>query len=248
MPSLADFQREFMTALRGSPGNDALRDAEPAGLRIHRNTMMKGLVDAVLANYPTVCVLMGAQWTAQVAQAYARQQPARQAVLSAYGESFPEFLGDLAEGHAWPYLSPVAGLDRAWMQSLLAPDAPAIDPEELVTLAPARLASLHLRLHPSAHYGVFRHSAVTIWQANRPPAMPPAQLQVEDEEEAAVLVRNATGVVLLPLDPAALAFLETVVAGGSMTTAVSAALQANSDADIAATWSRFLQLGVFCRI
>src|SRR5688572_13619972 len=107
MPSLAEFQCEFATALRRDPIGDASCAAEPDGLRIHRNTLMKGLVDAILANYPTVSVLMGAEWTGHAAQAYARQHPARQAMLATYGEAFPEFLGDLAEDDAWPYLCAV---------------------------------------------------------------------------------------------------------------------------------------------
>jgi Putative DNA-binding domain len=243
MPSLAEFQRDFAAALLGPAAAGA---DEPAGLRIHRNTAMKGLVDAVIANYPTVGVLMGEQWLGGAAQDYAGQHPARQAVLADYGEAFPDFLRALDAAQDWPYLPDVAELDRAWTQALLAPDAPALRPAQLSALAPQTLAALQLRLHPSACHGVYAHSAVTVWQANRPPATPPAELHVAGIDEAALMLRNDDGVVLLPLDDGAHAFLHAITSGSNLTEAVSAALQ--TGADVAEIWSRLLTHGVFADI
>ncbi len=246
MPSLAEFQRGFAAALKiPAPGP---ADVEAAGLRIHRNTLMKALVDAVLANYPTVGVLMGAAWLGSAAQAYAMQYPPRHAVLADYGELFPDFVRAMDPEQAWPYLPGVAALDRAWTHALLAQDAPALKPERLGVLAPDVLAALRLRLHPGACYGVYGHSAVTVWRANRPPASPPGELHIEDHDEAALVVRNDGGVVLLPLDAAAQVFLDVVISGGNAAAAASAALQADPDADIAGTWSTFLTQGVFADI
>jgi hypothetical protein len=247
MPSLAEFQRGFAAALT-APALPGSVEGEAAGLRIHRNTFMKALVDAVLANYPTVVVLMGQEWVASAAQAYARQHPPRHAVLADYGASLPEFLRAAQTGEDWPYLPGVAELDRAWTQVLLARDAPALGPERLVALAPHALATLRPRLHPAVHYGVHGHSAVTVWRANRPPAVPPAHLQVGDDEEAALIVRNDAGVLLLPIDAAARTFLDVVIAGGDISAAASAALQTDPEADIAATWAMLLSQGAFADI
>jgi hypothetical protein len=247
MPSLAEFQSDFAAALRRPAAGHALRDAEPAGLRVHRNTVMKALIDAVLANYPTVGVLAGVEWLSGVARDYALRHPPRHAVLAEYGESFPDFLRAMDADLTLPYLGGVAELDRAWTQSLLAPDAPALDPARLHALSPQALASLRLQLHPSARYGVYGHSAVTVWRASRPPAVPPTELQIDGGDEAALIVRNSGGVVLLPLDVGAQAFLEVIVAGGNTAAAASAALQADPDADIAVAWTTFLVQGTFAK-
>jgi hypothetical protein len=244
MPSLAEFQREFAAALL-APDADPVPGAASIALRVHRNTVLKGLVDSIQANYPTVGVLMGAEWLAGMARTYALRHPPRHAVLATYGESFPGFLRASGADRDWPYLSAVAQLDLAWTQSLLAPDERALTARRLAGLDPDALASIQLRLHQSARYGVHAGSAVTVWKANRPPAAPPAELHIDGCEEAAVIVRNDQGVSLLSLDAAARAFLEAIISGSSIAEAAGHALQEAPDGDVAAAWSTLLAQGVF---
>ncbi|MEO8313944.1 MAG: DNA-binding domain-containing protein [Pseudomonadota bacterium] len=243
MPSLAEFQRSFAAALQAPTMSEG--PGVPAGVRVHRNTVTKALIDAVLANYPAVSVLMGEEWLTAAARAYAFQHPPAHAALAGYGDSFPEFLRGMNETRDWPYLPGVAELDRAWTRSLLAPDASALTPDRLVGMEPSVLAGLALQLHPAAHYGVYGNSAVTVWQANRPPAAPPAELHIDGRDEAALIVRNDEGILLLPLDAAGRAFLESIISGGSIAEAASTSMQVAPEADIAACWSTLLVQGAF---
>jgi hypothetical protein len=244
MPSLAEFQRDFAAALfaPAAPG------AGEAGLAVHRNTIVKALVDAVQANYPTVGVLMGENWLADMARAFVLQQPPRHAVLAAYGEAFSEFLRAMEVERDWPYLPGVAALDRAWLESLLAPDERVLTPERLSGVDQKALESTRLRLHSSARYGVYSASAVTVWKANRPPATAPAELHIDGCEEAALMVRNEDGVMLLPLDAVGRGFVAAILSGCCMGEAGSAALQAAPDGDLAGSWSMLLAHGVFAAI
>jgi hypothetical protein len=243
MPSLAEFQRDFASALRARAGMDV---AEAPGLTVHRNTTTKALIDAVAANYPTVEVLMGKEWLTGAASDYMQQYPPASAVLAGYGEAFPEFLGN-AGLHGWPWLPDVARLDRAWTHAFLSPDVPALTAARLDQLQPA-LTSLRLALHPSATFGVHSHSAVSLWQANRPPATPPAELSIEDQPEAALLLRNPDGVLLLPLDAAGQAFLQAITAGRDVAAAAADALQIASQDEVARIWSTLLINGAFAGI
>ncbi|MEO6078359.1 MAG: DNA-binding domain-containing protein [Steroidobacteraceae bacterium] len=246
MPLLAEYQRDFAAALLAPAiGDDP---AVAAGVRVHRNTVMKALIDAVLANYPTIGVLMGEEWLADVARAYALQHPPGRAALADYGESFPDFVRSMNLTQDWPYLPDVAELDRAWTQSLLAADALSLTPARLTGMEPSEMAGLRLRLHPAARYKVYGNSAVTVWQANRPPAAPPAELHVDGRDEVALMVRNDEGVTLLPLDVAGRAFLESIISGGSISEAAGTALQAAPDTDIAGCWSTLLGQGAFADI
>lgn len=238
MPSLAEFQRDMAAAL-------IAQGEVPAGLRVHRNTTVKGLVDAVLANYPTVAVLMGEEWLAELARRYALQHPPARAALADYGELFPQFLHATQLAADWPYVPAVAKLDRAWTEALLAADAPALAPQHLASLAPDALIALKLRLHPATRFGVYAHSAVTVWLSNRPPAVPPAQLVLDGADEAALFVRNANGVQLLPLDAAGHGFVQAVIDGYDIGTAAARALEALPTADVAAIWSTLLTEGAF---
>jgi hypothetical protein len=241
MPSLAEFQHDFTAALL-APATRARDDLAP-GLRVHRNTVIKALVDAVQANYPTVGVLMGQQWLADVAREYACSHPPRHAVLADYGATFPAFLSELAQAGGWPWLCGVAQLDRAWTEALHAPDAPALTPDALGEIAPSRLPQLRLRLHPATRYGAYAGSAVTVWRANRPPAIAPAELVIDGSEEAALTIRGDAGVVLLPLDAAGRAFVEAINAGCTMGAAAAAALDVATPAEVAATWATLLSNG-----
>jgi hypothetical protein len=244
MPSLAEFQRDFAATLL-EPGVGGLFHELPAGLRVHRNTTIKGLVDALLANYPTVGVLMGQEWLADVARSHALQHPPQQAVLADYGDRLPDFLRSLQVAEDWPYLPAVAELDRAWTQSLLATDAPSLTPEKLASLAPDALATVQLRLHPATRFGVYPQSAVTVWMHNRPPAVPPAELLLDSTDEAALIVRSADGVKLLPLNVAGRAFIEAIIAGHGLVAAASRALEVSPTADMANIWSTLLTHGAF---
>lgn len=247
MPSLAEFQRNFAASLL-APAASSANDASAAGLRVHRNTVIKALVDALLANYPTVGVLMGEAWLADVARSYARQRPPRHAVLADYGEFFPDYLRSLDAMRDWPYVPDVARLDRAWTESHLAPDSGALTPARLDGLEPAMLAMLQVRLHPSARFAVCASSAVTVWRANRPPARAPAELHIDGCDEAAIMVRNGNGVMLLPLNASARAFVEAITSHCSVGEAASAALRAVPEGDLAGAWSTLLTLGAFADI
>ncbi len=243
MPSLAEFQRDLAAAL-WAPASGGTHAAEPAGLRIHRNTVMKGLVDALLANYPTVAVLMGQQWTMGAAQAFARQHPPAHAVLADYGEGFATFLAAADAEAQWPWLQGVAQLDRAWTCALLAADAAALTPQMLLRLPATDLATCRLALHPSVTLGRYAGSAVSVWQANRPPALPPDSLAIDGTTEAAVMVRNH-GIVLLRLDAAGHTFLQIIAQGGTTQDAALAALQSDPKTDLAGLWATLLMHGLF---
>jgi hypothetical protein len=247
MPSLAEFQRDFAASLLDAAASSPVR-ASAAGLRVHRNSVIKALVDAVLANYPTVGVLMGEPWLADVARTYVLQHPPRHAVLADYGSSFPEFLQSLDLERDWPYLASVARLDRAWTQAHLAPDARALTPGRLVGIDPAVLANVRLRLHPSARFAVCASSAATIWRANRSPAAPPTELHVDGFDEAALMIRNEAGVMLLPLNDSARAFVEAIISRCSAGEAARAALRAAPESDLAGAWSALLTHGAFADI
>jgi len=241
MPSLAEFQRDMAAALRAPLSTPA---AEPAGLRVHRNTVMKGLVEALLANYPTVDVLMGREWMTGAAQAFARQHPPAKAVLADYGDGFADFLAAADEEAQWPWLQGVAQIDRAWTCALLAANVPALTPHS-PRLSATDLAACRLSLHPSVTLGCYAGSAVSVWQANRPPTKPPESLEVNGRDEAAVMVRNQDGITLLRLDAAGYTFLQIVMQGGTLQDAAMAALQAQPEADLANLWATLLRQGLF---
>lgn len=112
MPPLADLQQVFAHSLLAGgeipaaiKGHLSPREA----MRIHRNTVMGALANALRLSHPTVDALVGEAFFDQAACAFAEGHPPRAASLSRHGDGFADFLAGFAP--ALPYLADVARLD-----------------------------------------------------------------------------------------------------------------------------------------
>jgi Putative DNA-binding domain len=237
-PELGQFQREFAGALlsRGAPANIAIA--------IHRNTTIKGLVDALAANYPTIVQLVEREWFDACAGDYVRLHPAACPALVLYGESFPMFLKDFGPAQAFPYLPEVARIDRLWIESHTARDAEPLPAASLAGLNAAALYERHIPLHPAARIGWFKHSAATIWIHHRSAALD-SELAIEDSEEGLLLTRPAGKVEHQLLDHASYTFLATIREGATLGAATVAALQIDAQADVSIRFAQFITAGTF---
>jgi hypothetical protein len=243
MPALAEFQHDFTHALFNTDATQ--RNPYGVSLAVYQNTVMKGLVDVLRANYPTVEQLVGIEWFDSIALMYAREHLPTQPALALYGEQFPEFIDAPAATHGLHYLSSVARLDRLWTETHFAADAPVLTAASLQAIAPERLAPLALQLHPATRIAWLPHSAVSIWQHNRPPATPTDSMQVDDVEQGMLLTRPLGVIEVQMLNHAGYVFLQQLQAGMSLSTAAMAVLEQQPDADIASLLARMIQAGVF---
>ncbi|OYX91883.1 MAG: DUF2063 domain-containing protein, partial [Caulobacter sp. 35-67-4] len=89
MSDLLEFQDAFVEALAGGPTVLspwlAAADAGEPGLSVYRNTIARGCVDALAANFPTVATLVGEDWFRAAAALFAREAPPTHAALLDYG-------------------------------------------------------------------------------------------------------------------------------------------------------------------
>ena len=159
----------------GRPAARALA-AQP-GFAVYRNTVTKGCIDALQANYPTVCALVGEAWFRAAAHHYAQAHPPQDARLTHYGDGFATFLEHFGPAAELPYLADVARLDRCWTDSHLAADAEALDANWLAAQDASTLATMALRPHPAArwHHSP-AHPAFALWQAHREGLTLPADI------------------------------------------------------------------------
>ena len=211
--SLAAFQRRFAAALFAdaeSTAADAV--AGQPGFAVYRNTVMRGAIDGLAANYPTVVQLVGAEWFEPAAAAFVRAHLPCEGSLAAYGEGFAEFLGSFAPTGDLPYLGGVARLDRAWTEAHLAADAPVLGAIALLGLSPEALLDTVLVPHPSARWLSFDAvPAFTIWRRHR------ERLPLDDDmvwqDESGLVVRPSGEVTWLAIDADAATFLSACAQG-----------------------------------
>jgi hypothetical protein len=206
---------------------------------------MKGLVDVLRANYPTVERLVGDEWFQSAALAYARGNLPQQAPLALYGADFAEFMQQSPVSNELPYLAAVARIDRYWTEAHFAADAPALRAAQLALVAAMELPAMQLRLHPATRLACVPHSAFSIWQHNRPPATPPVELLITEVTEYVLITRAQGEVMVAQIEFADHAFLTQLQAGATLGAAALAVLEQQSTADIAAILARAIAAGVF---
>jgi hypothetical protein len=258
--SLAQFQDAFAAALAGGEGAEmhaagadlrvAKLVAQPA-FAVYRNTVMKGCVDALQANYPAVARLVGDDWFGAAAVVFARAEPPRQPSLVDYGAGFAAFLADFAPARELPYLSSVARLDRFWTEAHVARDEAPVAAAALARLPLASLAGTVLRPHASARWVWFDGQPIaTIWDRNRDGGEGGrddgnANEEIPWQGEGMLIVRPEADVRWVPLKQADCAFLDACAAGGTLADAAAAALAVDPRADLSALMARMLDAGAF---
>lgn len=243
MPELLDFQDAFVAALAGqtsalspwlTPGQGE------AGLAVYRNTIAKGCVDALAANFPTVLALVGEDWFRAAAALFAREIPPAHAALLDYGEAFPAWLERFPPAGDLPYLAGVAHLDRLWTEALFAAEAPALTADALATLPPEILAQTRLPLHPSVRFAAFDAGLPSLWAAAREGR---EDLELSDRAEALLCVRDKGAVMHWVVGEAEVAFLRACHDG--LTAAEAAERAAAVQPDIAPLFAALIARGVF---
>ena len=215
------------------------------GFAVYRNTVRKACIDALQANYPTVCALVGEDWFRAAADRFVQENPPEDSRLMAYGKGLADFLRSFGPAAGLPYLPAVAHLDRCWTESHLAADAPALDAAWLASQPPEALAGLCLAPHPAARWAWSEeHPASTLWQRQRGQA--PMEAELAWEGDGALLTRPEGAVQWALLSRAGVAFLDACTAGLPLELAATQALQAEPGADLTALMAQLLQAGALC--
>ena len=245
---LSDFQNGFAAALWRTPPSSAPADAalsnvvQHPAFAVYRNTVTKGCIDALQANYPTVCALVGEAWFRAAAHLHAQAHPPQDARLTHYGDGFAAFLQHFEPAAELPYLPDVARLDRCWTESHLAADADALDATWLAAQDTSTLATVTLRPHPATrwHHST-AHPAFALWQAHREGLTLPADINWQGD--GGLLTRPQGAVQWTALPAAGAAFLNACANGDRLEAAALAALAAEPGADLGSLMGLLLHAG-----
>jgi len=252
--SLGQFQDALTEALWAAaplsgdtPGAKCLAalSAQP-GFAVYRNTVIKGCVDALRANFPTVERLVGSDWMVAAATVYVRQSPPLQPQLIEYGADFPDFLNRFEPARAVPYLGDVARLDRLWLAAFAAAEQPRLALHRLSERPPAQLAELCLRPCAAAQWHWSVLPVFTIWRCNREGVELPESLRWQGE--GALLCRQHNRVLWQHVSIGACAFLDACAAGGTLADASALSLEAEPTLDFNAMLANLFSADVFVDI
>ncbi len=219
--------------------------SQPA-FAVYRNTVMKGCIDALEANFPAVARLVGSEWFRAAAAAYVPAHLPTGGCLLAYGDDgFAHFLQALPSAAGLSYLAGVARLDTLWREVHVAAEAPVLDPRALATEAPEALAARVLWPHPATRWAWMPDQPIaSIWSRNRASALG-ENGEIIWQGEGLLLTRDGGSVGWQPLSHAGCAFLDACAEGLPLGNAAQAALGVDPDADLAGVLQLLLQAGAF---
>jgi hypothetical protein len=228
----------FVQELRAATGHPAMA--------VYRNTVMKGCIDALEANFPAVVRLVGVDWFRSVAALYVADDPPRDPRLFTYGRGFPAFLGRFEPAADMPYLEGVALLDLLWVESLTAADADALRADALAGLAPEALGDCRLIPHPAARWSWHPQLPITtLWSRNREVDDTTDLGDITWQGEGLLLTRPALDVQGCGLTAGGAALLTACAQGHALADAAAAALTEEPDCNLAAALALLLEQGAF---
>jgi len=229
---LLEFQRDFAAAI-GEPATGAMR--------VYRNTVLSGCVDALRANYPVVAQILGDDMFEAVAAEHASQCPPRSPMLALYGARFPDWLQQQAWFRELPYLSDVARIEGLHIETLFAADAEAMDINWLKGRADWN--ALRLELHPATRFSWLTAPAMSIWLAHRAETL--GTLDFEWKAEGVLLTRPRLQVQPARLDNAGHRFLFGIRLGESVGAAAIATASLYPETDIGSLFTSLVNAGAF---
>jgi hypothetical protein len=229
---LLEFQRDFAAAI-GAPAEGPMR--------VYRNTVLSGCVDALRANYPVIAQLIGDEMFEAVAAEHASQCPPRKPVLALYGARFPDWL----ESQPWVrhlrYIPDVARIERLHIEAMFAADA---DPLEMTAFSGRDdWHTLQLPLHPATRFGWQTSPAMSIWLAHRDGIE--GELEFDWHAEGVLFTRPDLEVRPISLSRAGHRFLFGIRLGESVGAAAIATANLYPETDICSLFSSLVDCGAF---
>lgn len=238
MLDAAQFQRRFALTVMGRRSPGAFRTP---GLAVYRNTWIKGLIDALEANYPVVAALLGPTVFSSVAIEYVRTRRSASPVLALYGDKFPNHLAGHPLSEELPYLADVARLERLWTECFFAADSEPLNPAIFDALAPEDAAALHPRLLAAARVARFDTPAVTIWAAHQQSEFD--QLEPEWRTEHALVLRERASVTVRLLSESEFQLFSMLEQGHSIDEAIDRVAADNCSAELPAFLANIISSG-----
>ncbi|MEP9385608.1 DNA-binding domain-containing protein [Mesorhizobium sp. KR9-304] len=225
-----------VTSARGEP--DALRFA------VYRNNVFVGLTKALEKRFPVTARLVGEEFFAGMARAYADAHKPRSPLLFLYGDGFADFIAAFPPAGGVPYLADVARVEAAWTRAYHAADADAMTAAGLATIAPEALGRTRLARHPSAELVMSAHPAGSIWAAHQGDHVEPVRHWCA---EAVLVVRPGMDVSVHVVPARDAAFAGALLAGETLADAAQRAIEADSDSgfDFGAALVGLVSLGAF---
>lgn len=246
-----DFASRFSAALLSPETATPPLITGPRGKRadkrygVYRNNVTVSLIAALASIFPAVERITGSDFFRAMARFHVRETPPTSPLLFEYGRDFPAFIGRYEYAQDMPWLSDVARIERLWLDSYHAADAPSLAADALLSVPVKTLGSLVFRSHPATRLISSAHPAVTVFAMNRG-AGPTGR--VENRPEDGLITRLGDEVTVQLLAPGTAAFLRILIGGQCLAMAVAAAFEIDPAFDLPGAIGGMIASGAFSHL
>ncbi len=219
-------------------------EVDPLRFAVYRNNVFVSLTKALAQRFPVTERIVGADFFAGMARAFAQDHKPSTPLIMNYGDAFPGFIRGFDPAAGLKYLPDLARLEAAWTQAYHAADAVPLDPAALAS-ATGDLAALKLVAHPSAFLIRSAHPIGSIWAAHQEENVTPLDHR---RPETVLVVRPAmaVGVHILPVPDGP--FAEALFAGAPLGAAATMAMHEDERFDFGAALVGLVGLGAFAAL
>jgi hypothetical protein len=218
---------------------DAISRPVGGALAVYRNTVIRGAVEALRANYPVVEQIIGSEMFESVAVDFAAICPPQSPVLALYGCEFADWLDQQPWTEDLPYLADVARVERLRVESLFAADA-----EPLTELPRRADLQAKLKLHPATRFAWLSTPGMSIWLAHQQPTA--NEIAPDWKAEGALFVRPSPFVMHAPrIGRAGHRLLSGIRLGETASASIAAAERLYPDENPQAVFTSLANLGAF---
>jgi len=245
MPTLRELQQDFAVAVlhHAAPALAPYIHGPQPETRalLYANTVYGTLTKALESVHPVIARLLGARCFDGLACHFIRQVPSRSGDLHDFGVEFADFVAGTPLAENYPYLPDVARLEWLVHRVFHARNAAPLDVRRLRDVAPEHYAQLRFILAPASALLASLYPVHHIWEANQPER--DGSVVIEREEVWLLLLRGAAGIEMIPLSCGQYALLSALQAGATISTAVTAALEAEAEFDPQAALAKEIERG-----
>ncbi len=232
------------------PGGMIGPDGKPAPKRfsVYRNNVIISLMEALAETYPSLQKLVGEENFAIISRIFISKHPPASPMMQAYGKGLAEFLEDFEPLAHAPFLSDVARLEMAWIETYHAADAPPLDGTLLGELAPEELMTTRFQPHPATQIISSQYRLLELFQIRNENNTALPDQSLTGQIQAVLITRPYLSVELNALDHAQYEFFNLLMDTQPLGEAVEAAMEISDTFDASAAITLMLASGSFTTI
>lgn len=231
MPSLPELQAGFAARLLGRGG--------PSGLAAYRSNVFGNWHNALAGAYPIVRKIVGDDFFAGLARAYAHEHPSRSGDLNEYGVGLATFVASSPSTEDLPYLPDVARME--WLAHLA---YYAADSEAFRLEGVEQPEALALRLSPPCSLLESRWPLARIWKVHQDDYDGAIEVDLDAGPHRILVHRPRWRVQVHGLSRGDFRFLKAAAHGAPLGEALEAALDEDPGFEATTALARWVDIGV----